>query len=176
MEITLDRRGYYGLDEGFTLTLDSEDIAKGLRPSSHSPRNTEYDVVCSGAVGRDGVLTRLPSLTRIDTTIITDGFPYPQIFVFPELVIVFGSTKIYEYNPTTSTLTLKLTVTAGQLWSCVAKGFYAYMSNGVVAVERNPDDGVYSLATDIPIVQSICDFNGQIIVGAPTLATVLGEV
>jgi hypothetical protein len=176
MEITRNSRAYYGTDDSFTMTLDSKDVSKGLRPSSRSPRNSEFDVVCSGAVGRDGVLSRLESLTRIDTSVITDSFPYPQIFVFPELIIVFGSTKIYEYNPTTSTLTLKLTVTVGNLWRCIAKGFYAYMSNGVVAVERSPESGVYSLATDVPIVESICDFNSQIIVGAPTIATVLSEI
>ena len=174
MEITRNSRAYYGTDDSFTMTLDSKDVSKGLRPSSRSPRNSEFDVVCSGAVGRDGVLSRLESLTRIDTSVITDSFPYPQIFVFPDLIIIFGSTKIYEYVGTT--LTLKLTVTAGNLWSCIAKGLYAYMSNGVVAVERSPESGVYALATDVPIVESICDFNGQVIVGAPTIATVISEL
>jgi hypothetical protein len=50
------------------------------------------------------------------------------------------------------------------------------MSNGVVAVERNPESKVYALSTDVPICESICDFNKQIIIGAPTLATVLGEI
>jgi hypothetical protein len=174
MEIIQESRLYYGRDDEFSLFLDSKDVSKGLRPSSRSPRNTEYDIVCSGVIGRDGSLTRQESMTRIDTSVITDAFPYPQIFVFPDLIIIFGSTKIYEYVGTT--LTLKLTVTAGNLWSCIAKGLYAYMSNGVVAVERSPESGVYALATDVPIVESICDFNGQVIVGAPTIATVISEL
>ena len=174
MELALDSRPYYGRDYKFTLSLNSADVSKGLRSSSRSPRNTEFDIICSGVIGRDGVLSRQEALTRINTSVITDGFPYPQIFVFPELTIICGSTKIYEYDG--SSLTLKLTTTAGSLWSCVAKGFYAYLSNGVVAVERDPNNGTYSVSSDIPIVESICDFNGQIIVGAPTLATVLGEL
>jgi hypothetical protein len=174
MELTQETRLYQGLDTGFSMFLDSKDVSKGLRPSSRSPRNTEFDIVCSGVIGRDGVLARQESMTRIDTSVITDAFPYPQIFVFPELIIIFGSTKIYEYNGTT--LTLKLTVTAGNLWSCVAKGLYAYMSNGVVSVERSPESGVYALASDVPIVESICDFNNQIIVGAPTITTVISEL
>lgn len=175
MEITLDKKFYYGVDEKFTLSLNSEDLMKGLRPSAHSPRNTPFDVVCSGVVGRDGALVRQEALTRIDTSVITDGFPYPQIFTFPNLIIIFGSTKIYEFTPP-STLTLKLTVTAGNLWSCIAVGEYAYMSNGVVAVERDPNTKAYALSSDVPICESICDFNKQIIIGAPTLASILSEL
>lgn len=175
MELIREKRPYYGTDDKFVLSFAPVDLIKGLRPSSHSPRNTEYDIVCSGVIGRDGALVRQESLTRIDTSVITDAFPYPQIFVFPDIIIVFGQTKIYEFTPP-STLTLRLTVTAGNLWSCVAVGDYVYMSNGVVAVERNPESKVFALSTDIPICEAICDFNKQIIVGAPTLATVLGEV
>jgi len=174
MELVQESRLYSGRDTEFSMFLDSKDVSKGLRSSSRSPRNNGSDIVCSGVIGRDGVLTRQEAMTRIDTTVITDAFPYPQIFVFPELIIIFGSNKIYEYDGTT--LILKLTVTAGNLWSCVAKGLYAYMSNGVVSVERSPESGIYTLATDVPIVESICDFNNQIIVGAPTIATVISEL
>jgi hypothetical protein len=175
MEISLEKRAYYGMDEKFTLSLTPEDLMKGLRPSSHSPRNTPFDVVCSGVIGRDGALVRQESLTRIDTSVITDGFPYPQIFTFPNLILVCGSTKIYEFTPP-STLTLKLTTTAGNLWSCVAVGEYVYMSNGVVAVERNPETKAYATSSDVPICEAICDFNKQIIIGAPTIASILSEL
>jgi hypothetical protein len=175
MEVKLDSRYYYGLDERFTLSLDASDLAKGLRPSKRNPRNTPYAIVCDGAVGRDGVLSRLEELTRVDTSIITDGFPYPQLFVGSYFSIVFGKQDVYEYDG--AFLVLKITApSAGSLWDCFIEGDYAFMSNGVVSIERNPESKEYSVAADKPIVQSICNFDGQVLAGTPTLAFTISEI
>lgn len=156
-------------DGEFSLTLDTATLAKGLRPSKRAARNTQYLVVCVGAVAQDGVLQALDDISanwlNISAT-ITDGFPYPQIFVFTNLIIVCGETKIYELVGG-SLSAAKITVAAGSTWSAVDLYDYVYMSNSKVAVVRDPGSGVYSLSSTLPIASAICNYNGQILVGAP---------
>lgn len=94
---------------------------------------------------------------------INDGFPYPQIFVFPSVFIVCGETGIFEWDG--SKVVRKLTVTAWSIWSAVEFGDFIYLSNNKVAVIRSALDKTYSITTDLPIVGTICNYNGQVIVG-----------
>lgn len=73
-------------------------LSRGLRPSKRMPRDSGFLVECAGAVGRDGVLQVLSQVSRLATTEITDGFPFPQIFVLKKLILVCGLAKIYEYQ------------------------------------------------------------------------------
>ena len=149
----------------FTFTIAAEELANGLRPSKRSPRNAKYLVESKGAVSRDNVLSAIDELTRMDTSGITDAFPFPQIFTFTNFIIVCSSTKIYEW--VAGALVLKLTVTAGSTWSAVDFYDYVYMSNGKVAVVRDYGTDEYSLSADLPTANSILNYNGQVIIGAP---------
>ena len=156
----------------FTFTIDADKLTKGLRPSAKTPRNNEYLVESTGALGRDGTLTAIDELTRLAISAITDAFPFPQLFVFTNFILVCSSTKIYEWDG--SSLTLKHTATtACSVWTAVDFYDYLYMSNGTVTVVRDASTGVYSETTDLPTATSILNFNGQVIVGAPD-ASVLG--
>jgi len=153
-------------DGTFVYNLNSEELSRGLRPSKRSPRNNKFLVRCIGAVGIDKVLQVIDDLEndRIDTTVITDAFPYPQIFVLTNMIIVCGATDIYEYD--LGVLTIKLAgVTTGQLWSVVDYFNFVYMSNGVVSVLRDPMSGVYALTSAQPVAGAMCDFNGQVVIG-----------
>lgn len=153
----------------FTFTLSASELARGLRTTSKAPRNSEFLTQCVGAVGIEGVLQVLDSITRMDTSTITDCFPFPQIFVFTNVTIVCGRDKIYEWDG--SSLTLKYTATtANGLWSAVDFYDYVYLSNGEEAVVRNPGSKTYSLTTDLPTASSICNYNGQVLVGAPDMS------
>lgn len=148
----------------FSFTINSPELCRGLRPSKRMPRNSKFLVESQGAVGKDGVLCAIDELTRIATTAITDGWPFPQIFVFTNVIIVCGQTKIYEWN---GSLTEMLTVTAGSTWSAVDFYDYVYLSNGNVAVVRSAMDKTYSTTTDLPTAMAACNFQGQVILGAP---------
>ena len=153
----------------FSFSIKTDSLAKGLRPSKRMPRNTQYLVECCGAVGRDGVLQAIDQLTRMATSTITDAFPYPQIFVFTNTIIVCGSTKIYEWVG--GALVPKLTASVvGSTWSAVDFYDYVYMSNGRVAVVRSAADKTYSEVTTLPTAMSICNFQGQVMVGAPDVS------
>jgi len=153
----------FGRGNSFALTISSEQLSRGLRPSKRVPRNSGFLIQCDGAVGKDGVLVALDQLTRMATDVITDGFPYPQIFVFTNMVIICSPTKIYERVG--GALVEKLTVTVGDTWSAVDFHDYIYMSNGVVAVIRDAMDKTYKIVTDLPVAKAICNFNGQVVVG-----------
>ena len=153
-------------DGTFVFNLGAEELSHGLRPSKRSPRNAKFLVECVGAVGLDKVLQVIDDLQndRIDTTVIADTFPIPQIFVLTNMIIVCGKTEIFEYDG--STLTSKLAgITTGQLWSVVDYFNFVYMSNGIVSVLREESSGIYSLTTAQPVAGAICDFNGQVIIG-----------
>lgn len=153
----------------FTFTVD-RDLARGLRPSAKNPRNEEYLITCDGAVGRDGVLCALESMTRLDTSIITDGFPFPQVFNFSYVTIICGLQTIYEYDADAGTMTLKYTAAAaGGPWDAVDFHGYIYLSNGRIAVVRDHADGAYSLSSDLPFATSMCDYNGQVLITGPDM-------
>jgi len=96
---------------------------------------------------------------------IDDGFPYPQLFVFTNMIIVCGETDIFEY--VNGALDWKLTVTAGNTWAAADFYDYVYMSNSKVAVVKSASTGVYATTTKLPIASSIINFNGQVLIGAP---------
>lgn len=150
----------------FNLTIPTQDLSKGLRPSKRVPRNSKFLVSCEGAVGLDNVLQVIDdlNLNRIDTSALVCSFPYPQLFVLTKIILVCTATRIYEYDGVN--LTLRLTVTAGITWSVVDLYDYIYMSNGKVAVIRD-SGGVWQVTTDLPIAGAICNYNGQIMIGAP---------
>ena len=148
----------------FNLMISTQDLSRGLRPSKRTPRNSGYLTQSSGAVGRDGVLQALDSLDEMDLSAITDGFPFPQIFVFYHSIIVCGKTTIYEW--VSNALVHKLNVDAGSTWEAIASGDYIYMSNGKVSVIKDPKTFQYSLST-LPVASCICNFNGQVLIGAP---------
>ena len=150
----------------FTFTLQHSDLVRGVRPSARSPRNQDYLSECIGAIGRDGVLSALDSMTRLNTSTIIDPFPFPQIFLFAVVTIVCGHGKIYEWNG--SSLTLKYTAaTKGGLWCAVDFHDYIYLSNGAEAVVRDAGSKTYAIDTDLPTASCMCNFNGQVMIGAP---------
>jgi hypothetical protein len=153
-------------DGTFVYNLNAEELSRGLRVSKRSPRNTKFLVECVGAVGLDRVLQVIDDLenNRIDTSVIADAFPYPQVFVLTNMIIVCGKTVIYEYLG--GSLTSKLAgITTGQLWSVVDYYNFVYMSNGVVSVLRDSGSGAYALTTVQPVATAIGDFNGQVVIG-----------
>lgn len=149
----------------FSYTIDSSKLSRGLRPSKRMPRNSGFLSECAGAIGRDGVLQVLDEITRLTTTTITDPHPYPQIFVFTSMIIVCSATKIYEWVD--GALVEKLIVDSGSTWTAVDFFNYAYLSNTQVAVIRSAATGEYSITTELPTNMAVCDFNGQVIIGAP---------
>lgn len=152
----------------FSFEIPTSDLAKGLRPSRRSPRNAKFLTKCRGAVGLDGVLQVLDDINEdlLNTVAIVDGFPYPQLFVFTNVIIVCGKTRIYEW--VAGSLVAKLgPVTSGIEWSMVDLYDYIYGSNGQVAVRRRAEDHVWEVTTSLPVASAICNFNGQILIGAP---------
>jgi len=148
----------------FSHVIKTSQLSKGLRRSKRDPRNSGFLVTCQGTVGRDGVLQVLDELTRLDAS-IDEGFPFPQLFVFTNVIIICGQTKIYEWE--SGALVLKLTVTPGSLWKAVDFFDYIYLSNREVAVVRSAGSKTYSETTELPTATAICNFNGQVLVGAP---------
>lgn len=151
----------------FSYVIDGPTLAKGLRANSANGRNSNALIQSTGAIGRNGVLQPLPSITLSDlledSLVIADDFPFPQIFTFDNHLIVCNRTTILEWNYTQ--LTLEITVTGGELWEAISVDNFLYLSNGVVSVVRDPNSGTYALTSEAPVCSAICNFNGQIVCG-----------
>ena len=150
--------------KNFTLIFESQDLSRGIRPSKRAPRNSGYLVESAGTVGKDGVLQTLDPMDSMDLSAISDGFPYPQLFVFPQVIIVCSKNTIYEW--VSGTLIEQITVPSGVPWKAVSIARYVYFSNRVVSVVRDPLDNSYAIS-DLPVASCICNYNGQIFIGAP---------
>jgi hypothetical protein len=155
-------------DGTFDFTIDAKDLSRGLRPSKRMPRDSKFLIKCVGAVGLDTVLQAIDDLEndRIDTSLLGASFPYPQIFIFVNYILVCTATDIYEWDGISLTKVLG-PVSSGELWSAVDLHNFIYMSNGTVAVLRDSETGTYSTTSDQPKARAMCNFNGQIILGSP---------
>ena len=158
------------MSTNFDFTIGPEMLVKGLRPFEEAPRDSKFLVESKGAMGRHGVLAANQSMAPLDTSVITDGFPYPQIFAFSKFTIVCGATSIYEII--NNVLTLKITVAApcGGLWNAVDFYDYIYMSNGEIAVRRDVLTGEYTECTSLPVACAMCNYNGQVLVSPSSIA------
>jgi hypothetical protein len=154
----------------FNFVIPADDLAKGLRPTRSSPRNVKFLTECNGAVGIDNVLQVLKDMNLdhlIDVSALTFAFPYPQLFVFTDMMLVCTETEVYEYTHSSpGTLTLKITVDPGILWSAVDYYDYIYMSNCTAAVVRHAEDGSWEeiFGEALPPCRAACNYNGQIVI------------
>jgi len=147
----------------FSITLGSKDLQRGLRKKVSNPRDVHGMTVLSGLVSQDGILSALDDLSRIDSSIITDSFPYPQLFVLANYTLVCSSTKIYEYVG--GILTEKLTVVAASTWKVVDYIEYIVLTNGSQVVTRDAMSGTYAVSAVIPAANAVCNYNGQLVIG-----------
>ena len=145
-------------------TIKTKTLASGLRATKRNPRDKSALITCAGAVGRDGVLQALDQFTRLATG-DADTFPYPQVFVFTNVILICTQTKIYEW--VSNALVLKHTASAGSTWIALDFVNYLYLSNGAVVVVRDALTKVYSETTALPTAMAAVDFNGQVMLGAP---------
>ncbi|MCK5581921.1 MAG: hypothetical protein KAJ18_11690 [Candidatus Omnitrophica bacterium] len=144
-------------------TVSVKNLEKGLRPSKRMKRNAGYLTTCVGVVGRDKTLQAMDEITRLATTEIADGFPYPQVFVLNRVIVVCGLTKIYEW--VSGALVEKIEVTAGNTWRYVDGFEFIWLTNNEASVIRDPKDFSYSISSTLPVGNAIWNFNGQVMVG-----------
>ncbi|MBT9168632.1 MAG: hypothetical protein DDT19_01980 [Syntrophomonadaceae bacterium] len=150
----------------------TEPLGRGLRPSRRNPRNTPYLVESIGAVPRDKVIQAVSEFTRMDTAALgVVSFPYPQLFILTNHIIVCTSTAIFER--VAGTLVSRLSgLTAGTTWSVVDFYSFLYLTNGRVAVTRRSSDGVYAVTPALPFGTALCNYNGQVFIGSPNTPAV----
>jgi len=151
----------------FSLNYDTGDLAKGLRATDKLPRNNKFLTKCSGMVGKEGTLSKLASLTVssiVTADVELDNFPFPQIFITDKHIIVCNETSILELVGATLVVQID-DLTPGNMWSLAGSHNFVYLSNGKVSVVRDPITQVYSVSATAPKSTSICNFNGQMLVG-----------
>lgn len=149
----------------FTVTLSSRDLSRGLRRQAVNVRDKHAMTSMAGLIGKDDVLQALDQLSRIDTDVIGDSFPYPQLFVLSNYILICSATKIYDY--TSGSLVLKLTVSAGSTWKVIDFLEYLVLTNGDITVIRTATTGEFTIDSNLPEGSAICNYNGQVMIGAP---------
>jgi hypothetical protein len=129
-----------------------------------------------GAYPYDNALIAPDSFTTIDMTPIgTQTWPYPQLFVLSDCVIVATETALYELQ--NGGLVLMIGgLPLGDTWSVIDRKTYIYLTNGAVSVTKDPATGFYFVDHSVPFAQCACDYNGQVLLGAPNLGPNISEV
>jgi hypothetical protein len=153
----------------FSVTIGEKEIQAGLRPINNGFKNTPFLTQAEGVVGLQGLLQTCPNDTQNsildDPLIISDDFPFPQFFITDALKIVCNRTSILEIRSGVLVSCIN-SLTTGDLWEFASNGGFVYFSNGVVTVIRDIQ-GSYSVSSDYPVADTICNFNGQILIGSP---------
>lgn len=146
----------------------TEHLKKGLAVT-YNPRNVPFLVESIGAFPYENKLQAIKVFGRIDTSSLGAlSFPYPQLFVFSDSILVCTQTKIYELVD--NALVLKIeNLPAGQTWSAVDFKTYIYLTNAMCVVEKNSQNGVYALNITLPFGMCVCNYNGQILLGSPNM-------
>jgi hypothetical protein len=164
-----------------------EFIKKGLAPNKNK-RNNPMLILSEGMFPYEGVLQSVRDFTdnqidfHIGDYLVTDSgnyitrddgikivtdtvqFPYPQIWVLTDVIVVAMQSTIMELEG--STLVSKIDgITAGDTYTLLDYYTFIYMSNGVEAITKNPLSSDYTVNSTVPIARASCDFNGQAILG-----------
>lgn len=158
----------------FSILLNQ--IHKGLRESKRNPINNPTLVESKGCVPREGVLSALDAFIQLDTSSLgAQVYPFPQFFALRNISIVCTKTAIYEIIG--GTLTSMISgLTSGTTWELADFYEFLYLSNGVVTVKRDAGSKAYSLITSYPTGTAICNYKGQVLVGAPDCTVGASEV
>lgn len=150
----------------FSLNLFNKELAQGLKKNSTQRVNDGSMEELVSFVGQEEILSSVPLLNAIDTSFITTGFPYPQIFATTNYIILCDIDKIYEYS--IDHFDLKLTVTAGDTWKIIDFYNYLYLSNNEVSIVRDSLTQEYSIS-NLPITEAMCNFNGQVFISGENI-------
>ena len=148
----------------FALMLEREDLTKGLKPKGTVARNEKFLEELTGGFVHENQLQSLDLLSRTSIGALSFTFPWPQLLVLPNLILLCGPTKIYERVGTSWTLRKTASV-EGSLWACVAFEDYLYLSNGKVVITRSTG-GTWAEVTTLPKAMALCNFNGQVFAGS----------
>ena len=147
---------------------------KGLVPKENI-RNSLFLTESLGAFPYQGVLITSEnfSANQIDASALACTFPFPQIFVLSEVILICTPTAIYEYPDLT---TPKISgLTTGTLWSVADYKRFILLTNSQVVVKKDSGTGLYSIDTTRPAGTCIADFNGQMFLTSPNRA-VVGDI
>ena len=141
-------------------------LSKGLGVK-YNVRNRPFLIQSIGAFPFEDVLQSVKQFSRIDTTVMGAlVFPYPQLFVLNDVIVVTGPTSFYEYDG--SNLTLKIDgLTEVGPWTVLDYKVFLYFSNGSTVVIKNPANGSYQVSYDYPASVAACDFHGQALIAHP---------
>ena len=157
----------------FDLQISVEDLSIGLRRTKSNKLNNPGLVECQGVIGKEGVLQRIKELVRSFS--ITSNFPFPQLFIDSRVILLCTRNTIYEYVNGELYIKFYTDIDAGSRWDFTSVGNFIYMSNGRIVIIRDPDTLEFYQSTDYPTATSICNYNGQVIIGAPNAGYYLGD-
>ena len=143
----------------------NEGLHVGLLPNDRFRRNIPGLLECYNMkVDESGLV---PYVAIIDplTGAPTYSWPYPQLFDTTIGIFAASETGIYEadsgYN-----LTAKITsLPVGDIWHMADFYDYQVWVNGATCVVRDTTTGVFSVETLTHIVESVCNYKGQLIAG-----------
>src|SRR5512135_734305 len=150
-----------------TVIVLKDILHQGLAQNNNQ-RNNPALVQSDGAFVYEGALQAVEQFTGMTlpaSPTTAFAFPYPQLFVLSDVIILCNVDQIWELTGTTGSddngWTSKITsLTHGTPWTVVDSKNYIALSNMQVAVSKNPQTGGYAIDSTIP-TGSYGNYNGQ---------------
>ena len=147
----------------YTSTFDGFDT--GLRPTRNVPKNAETLVQARNMKPVVGGMVSVVEPQLIPG--LTTTWPLPQLFKTQAGLIIASHISLAMLNPDDTVTPLIGGIASGDWWDMADYMDYVVATNGTRMVIFNPILNIWQVyvGPNFPIVGTLCDFNGQLIMG-----------
>ena len=147
----------------YTSTFDGFD--KGLRPTEDVAKNTETLIYARNLKATVGGMVSVIEPELIPG--VTTTWPLPQLFKTQAGLIIASHIALDMLNPDDTITPLIGGIAPGDWWDMADYMDYVVATNGTRMVVFNPTLNIWQVyvGAEFPIVGTLCDFNGQLIMG-----------
>lgn len=147
------------------------EVFHGLRKDTATERSFEWLSSCNNFLGSDQVIHTPEAFVNL-VNMLDVFWPFPQIVLVENTVLVLTATTIYKFvNAETALQVLLTNLPAAGRWAWVTSGPFLYLTNGSCKVVYNQQDASTTVVTDVEYAKALTAelFNGQFFCGGVLL-------
>ena len=137
----------------------------GLIPNDRIRRNVPGLLECYNMKVGDGGLMPHENITDPFTGFPTYAWPYPQLFDTTIGLIGATESRIHEIDSGYNASSVISGLSVSDIWHMADFYDYQVWVNGATCVIRDTTTGVYSVQTLSHVIESVCNYKGQLIAG-----------
>lgn len=143
----------------------NEGLHVGLIATDKLKRNVPGLLECYNIKVDESGLVPYTTITDPFSGFPTYAWPYPQLFDTTIGIIGATETRIHEVDSGYNASSVITGLSTGNLWQLADFYDYQVLVNGATCVIRDTTTGVYSVQALSHVVESVCNYKGQLIAG-----------